>query len=83
MKRLSELLANADKPTNCLASALVARDAYINDLQMTKRKLENKLRRLYDCTKGIVTERNAMISDLKVFFEVRGCMPHSIAFGLY
>ncbi|KAL5107263.1 hypothetical protein TcWFU_000608 [Taenia crassiceps] len=69
VKRLSELLANVDKPTNCLASALVARDSHINDLQITKRKLENKLRRLYACTKAIVTERDAMISDLKVFFE--------------
>ncbi|VDK32194.1 unnamed protein product [Taenia asiatica] len=76
-KRLSELLANVGKPTNFLASALVARDSRINDLQITNRKLENKLRRLYDCTKDIVTDRNAMISDLKVFLEVCSCMPRS------
>nr|CDS19398.1 progesterone induced blocking factor 1 [Echinococcus granulosus] len=69
VKRLSELLANTDKPTNCLASALVARDSRITDLQTTKRKLESKLRRLYDCTKNIVMEHNAMISDLKIYFE--------------
>ncbi|VDM35573.1 unnamed protein product [Hydatigera taeniaeformis] len=78
LSRLSELLANLDKSPNCLASALVARDSRINDLQMAKHKLESKLRRLYDCTKNIVMERDAMISDLRAYFEVCGCKPRSL-----
>ncbi|KAM7542697.1 hypothetical protein Aperf_G00000014564 [Anoplocephala perfoliata] len=63
-KRVSELLANMNKPTNGLAAALVARDRQISSLQSEKRRLEEKMRKLFDCTKDILVERNAMLADL-------------------
>lgn len=60
-----------DKPTNGLAAALVARDSQIYNLQSEKRGLEEKMRHLYDCTKDILVERNAILADLKdVYNEV-------------
>uniref|UniRef100_A0A0R3TT41 Uncharacterized protein n=1 Tax=Rodentolepis nana TaxID=102285 RepID=A0A0R3TT41_RODNA len=63
-RRQSELLTNIGKPTNSLAAALVERNKEISNLKSDKRKLEGKLRQLYDCTKDIVAERNAMLEDL-------------------
>nr|CUU98910.1 hypothetical transcript [Hymenolepis microstoma] len=64
-KRQSDLYANMDKPTNSLAAALVERNKEISNLQSENRKLEEKLRQLYDCTKDILIERDAILADLK------------------
>ncbi len=64
-KRATDLLATVDKPANCLASALVSRDTQITELLQEKRKLENKLRKLYECTKELAAERKAMLVDVQ------------------
>lgn len=64
-KRQAELLVNTMRPTNGLAAALVERNKEISNLQSGKRKLEEKLRQLYSCTKDIMAERDAMLADLK------------------
>lgn len=58
-----------DKPTNGLAAALVERNSEINNLQTEKQKLERKLKQLYKCTKDIMTERNAMLADMKGIYK--------------
>uniref|UniRef100_A0A5K3FK38 GRIP domain-containing protein n=1 Tax=Mesocestoides corti TaxID=53468 RepID=A0A5K3FK38_MESCO len=68
-KRISDHLSTIEKPTSYLASALVSRDSRIAELLLDKRKLEVKMRRLYDCTKDLLAERKAMLADLHEVFK--------------